>query len=280
MRRCSARRGCAVDRRIHRAWDRSLRQACWKNWRTDWCVFATLGRSKSTHASVVGVGQETSDDKGQPPRSGKAHEIDSAPAFLGLPFLMEALSTCTRQPRRSTDQLSKGLPRPSQLTVEQRLRGHLPPTRRSQVYPVPYPEAEHGPAPLGSDWTSTAGIGAAGLAPPKRPEYGRFDGDPRGGRFGGVDPVDTATSRVDEDPKTAKGPQTSGCPPVRVPSRASDQSGRPDLNRGPHRPERCALPGCATPRERRLSQSGARRPSGLVAAGPLLCAGALFRRWR
>ncbi len=27
------------------------------------------------------------------------------------------------------------------------------------------------------------------------------------------------------------------------------QSGRPDLNRGPHRPERCALPGCATPRE-------------------------------
>ncbi len=24
--------------------------------------------------------------------------------------------------------------------------------------------------------------------------------------------------------------------------------GRPDLNRGPHRPERCALPGCATPR--------------------------------
>src|SRR3954470_6406600 len=26
------------------------------------------------------------------------------------------------------------------------------------------------------------------------------------------------------------------------------KSGRPDLNRGPHRPERCALPGCATPR--------------------------------
>ena len=25
-------------------------------------------------------------------------------------------------------------------------------------------------------------------------------------------------------------------------------SGRPDLNRGPHRPERCALPSCATPR--------------------------------
>ena len=31
-------------------------------------------------------------------------------------------------------------------------------------------------------------------------------------------------------------------------SRAFSQSGRPDLNRGPHRPERCALPGCATPR--------------------------------
>ncbi len=30
--------------------------------------------------------------------------------------------------------------------------------------------------------------------------------------------------------------------------RDQSQSGRPDLNRGPHRPERCALPGCATPR--------------------------------
>lgn len=30
----------------------------------------------------------------------------------------------------------------------------------------------------------------------------------------------------------------------------ASQSGRPDLNRGPHRPERCALPGCATPRRR------------------------------
>ena len=28
----------------------------------------------------------------------------------------------------------------------------------------------------------------------------------------------------------------------------SGVSGRPDSNRGPHRPERCALPGCATPR--------------------------------
>ena len=35
--------------------------------------------------------------------------------------------------------------------------------------------------------------------------------------------------------------------------------GRPDLNRGPHRPERCALPGCATPRvRRRLSQRTSR----------------------
>src|SRR5450755_2099060 len=34
-------------------------------------------------------------------------------------------------------------------------------------------------------------------------------------------------------------------------------SGRPDLNRGPHRPERCALPGCATPRRRAaVSHSG------------------------
>ncbi len=43
--------------------------------------------------------------------------------------------------------------------------------------------------------------------------------------------------------------------PVRWRSVLVSQSGRPDLNRGPHRPERCALPGCATPRLRRLSQS-------------------------
>jgi len=34
-------------------------------------------------------------------------------------------------------------------------------------------------------------------------------------------------------------------------------SGRPDLNRGPHRPERCALPGCATPRMDPVSHRGA-----------------------
>jgi hypothetical protein len=51
-------------------------------------------------------------------------------------------------------------------------------------------------------------------------------------------------------PKPAlPGPAFSGLfAPVRGPSRRMDQSGRPDLNRGPHRPERCALPGCATPR--------------------------------
>ena len=32
-------------------------------------------------------------------------------------------------------------------------------------------------------------------------------------------------------------------------------SGRRDSNSGPHRPERCALPGCATPRKRGLSQA-------------------------
>src|SRR4051794_10104142 len=36
------------------------------------------------------------------------------------------------------------------------------------------------------------------------------------------------------------------------------KSGRPDLNRGPHRPERCALPGCATPRGTPVSH----RPRG------------------
>ena len=40
-------------------------------------------------------------------------------------------------------------------------------------------------------------------------------------------------------PAATKRPRVSG---------AFQKSGRPDLNRGPHRPERCALPGCATPR--------------------------------
>jgi hypothetical protein len=35
---------------------------------------------------------------------------------------------------------------------------------------------------------------------------------------------------------------------LKIPAKARFLSGRPDLNRGPHRPERCALPGCATPR--------------------------------
>ena len=41
-----------------------------------------------------------------------------------------------------------------------------------------------------------------------------------------------------------------------------EPSGRPDLNRGPHRPERCALPGCATPRGR----PSVSRPTAAVAA--------------
>ena len=41
-----------------------------------------------------------------------------------------------------------------------------------------------------------------------------------------------------------------GGPEVPDPPAGLRKSGRPDLNRGPHRPERCALPGCATPRER------------------------------
>ena len=39
-----------------------------------------------------------------------------------------------------------------------------------------------------------------------------------------------------------------------------EKSGRPDLNRGPHRPERCALPGCATPRIEPVSHSRAGSP--------------------
>ena len=49
-------------------------------------------------------------------------------------------------------------------------------------------------------------------------------------------------------------------------SAASWQSGRPDLNRGPRRPERRALPGCATPRSR--SYSSRSRPGSTARPGP------------
>src|SRR5205823_8569766 len=45
----------------------------------------------------------------------------------------------------------------------------------------------------------------------------------------------------------------------------SEQSGRPDLNRGPHRPERCALPGCATPRRAPSIDPRGQRPSPATA---------------
>ena len=59
-------------------------------------------------------------------------------------------------------------------------------------------------------------------------------------------------------------------------------SGRPDLNRGPHRPERCALPGCATPREERIVAEGGGRAvlagaSEAADARPLLCGSGGFK---
>jgi hypothetical protein len=45
----------------------------------------------------------------------------------------------------------------------------------------------------------------------------------------------------------------------------TNKSGRPDLNRGPHRPERCALPGCATPRGTQYSIGAAGRPAAVNA---------------
>src|SRR4051794_17056865 len=57
-------------------------------------------------------------------------------------------------------------------------------------------------------------------------------------------------------PWTAESPAVAGL---------SELSGRPDLNRGPHRPERCALPGCATPRRAPSIDRAYGRPSPATA---------------
>src|SRR5579862_5438485 len=50
---------------------------------------------------------------------------------------------------------------------------------------------------------------------------------------------------------------------------AQGQSGRPDSNRGPHRPERCALPDCATPRRAESIPHPRARHDDIVAAMPV-----------
>ena len=50
------------------------------------------------------------------------------------------------------------------------------------------------------------------------------------------------------DRRLGRGPDGADRGEVRVAMELAEQSGRADSNRGPHRPERCALPGCATPR--------------------------------
>ena len=52
-------------------------------------------------------------------------------------------------------------------------------------------------------------------------------------------------------------------------SALNEKSGRPDLNRGPHRPERCALPDCATPREKGFAVTASPSLSLMLLLRPL-----------
>src|SRR3954471_19443036 len=102
-----------------------------------------------------------------------------------------------------------------------------------------------------------------GRADPRPADVGRGAGrcNQRGGRrgdesqdgstHGGVIPACTAGAF---DPSARQ-----------APAGAFLQSGRPDLNRGPHRPERCALPGCATPRSAASIDRAYGRPSPATA---------------
>ena len=57
----------------------------------------------------------------------------------------------------------------------------------------------------------------------------------------------------------------AAAPPQPAVRRVEGQSGRPDLNRRPHRPERCALPGCATPRSKLPeADEGTRTPDPFI----------------
>src|SRR5262245_13314772 len=56
-----------------------------------------------------------------------------------------------------------------------------------------------------------------------------------------------ARCRNPERAQRVEGPQ-HGSVSETVLVNSQEWSGRPDLNRGPHAPQACALPGCATPR--------------------------------
>ncbi len=68
------------------------------------------------------------------------------------------------------------------------------------------------------------------------------------------------TAHLSHSPQNGKPAAGGLCANTLIPGLLS---GRPDLNRGPHRPERCALPGCATPR---LPQYPTAGEAGLPAA--------------
>jgi hypothetical protein len=108
---------------------------------------------------------------------------------------------------------------------------------------------------------------AAGLLPRDAPQRGRSASGSR--RWSKATIGHTlGTKRPNRLPRRQAGPRLERRKPRF--SRAFLLSGRPDLNRGPHRPERCALPGCATPRIEPVSHSSAgsgRRGLGVGNAG-------------
>jgi hypothetical protein len=99
-------------------------------------------------------------------------------------------------------------------------------------------------------------VGARGFQPPGPTPRIVLPGFIATGFDRSADPGPNATC----SPSTHGRMRTRGFSDATPREKTWEWSGRPDLNRRPQRPERCALPGCATPRPR--GDRGATTPTG------------------
>ena len=141
--------------------------------------------------------------------------------------------------------------------------------------------AHTGPAPLTNRNPRVAGLSCRS-APSLHERLGRRIDDRERSRaasaFAGIPSMRIEGITTPRSCTYVPWPRSETAPLLTKPQQsATNTSGRPDLNRGPHRPERCALPGCATPRMNPVCHSRG-RPRGLKAPGAFRMPSAAGRR--